>query len=49
MLAVTSLFQGFFKKDNTVESKAKIIMDMCTAQEDSPLALEFISEEPGAR
>jgi hypothetical protein len=39
----------FFKKDNTVESKAKLIMDMCTAQEGSPSALEFISEEPGAR
>jgi hypothetical protein len=49
MLVVASLFQGFFKKDNTVESKAKLIMDMCTAQEGSPSALVFISEEPGAR
>jgi hypothetical protein len=49
MLAVASLFQGFFKKENTVESKAKLIMDKCTAQEGSPSALEFISEELGAR
>jgi len=32
-----------------MESKAKLIMDTCTAREGSPSALEFISEETGAR
>jgi hypothetical protein len=48
MQAVASLFQ-VKKKKNTVESKEKLIMDTCTAQEGSLSALKFISDEPGAR
>jgi hypothetical protein len=42
-------FSRFFKEQNTVESKAKLITDKCMAQEGCPSTLEFISEEPGTR
>jgi hypothetical protein len=41
-------FSRILKKENTVESKAKLIMDKCTAWEGSPSVLELISEELGA-